>query len=461
MHIDSILVIDDEPDMQVALTHSLKKKGYRVQCAGNGAEGLQKFKNHPFELVITDMRMPEMSGMQVLKGIRKLSPQIPVIMMTAYGSVDNAVTAMQTGATDYLQKPFSLETLTTAIHKVSDTRIEAGISPGRPADIPDSFKEKQIITQDPEMDNILSMAEQVSQSDATILILGENGTGKELLASFIHQKSPRTSGPLVAINCAALQDTLAESELFGHERGAFTGAVNRKEGRFELANQGTLLLDEVSELSPSLQAKILRALQEREIDRVGGQQPRPIDVRVIAISNKDLLKEVREGRFREDLFYRLNVLPITLPLLRERKEDITVLAEFFLKKYSLINNRSMTRVAPETRECLLAHTWPGNIRELENVVERAVLVGKGNAMLPEHLNFMNTAFPLTTPPRPSPTSTTIKEMEMELILDTLKACSDNRTLAAEYLGISIRTLRNRLREYGITKGHNRADAAER
>ena len=452
MHIDSVLVIDDEPDMQVALRHSLKKKGYRVACAKNGAEGLQKFKNHSFELVITDMRMPEMSGMQVLKGIRKLSPHVPVIMMTAYGSVNNAVTAMQTGATDYLQKPFSLETLTAAIHKVSDKGIDAEPSVDRPANSPDSFKDKRIITQNREMSGILAMAEQVAPSDATILILGENGTGKELLASFIHQKSPRHSGPMVAVNCAALQDTLAESELFGHERGAFTGAFNRKEGRFELANQGTLLLDEVSELSPSLQAKILRALQEREVDRVGGQLPRPIDVRVIAISNKDLLREVREERFREDLFYRLNVLPITLPPLRKRKGDIPLLTEFFLKKYSLINNRSMIRIAPETRERMLSHTWPGNIRELENVVERAVLVGKGNIMLPEHLNFVNTAFPLTTTPRPSPANTTIKEMEMELILDTLKACSDNRTLAAEYLGISIRTLRNRLREYGITKG---------
>ena len=458
MRIDSVLVIDDEPDMQLALTHSLKKKGCHVQCADNGAEGLKKFKSQAFGLVITDMRMPEMSGMQVLKGIRKVSPQIPVIVMTAHGSVNNAVTAMQAGATDYLQKPFSLETLSASIQKVCNDRAESTSPSPSPTDILDDLQKKQIITQDPEMLAILAMAKRVAKSDATIMILGENGTGKELLASFIHQKSPRHSGSMVAINCAALQDTLAESELFGHERGAFTGAFNRKEGRFELANQGTLLLDEVSELSLSLQAKILRALQEREIDRVGGQQPRPIDVRIIAVSNKDLLKAVQEGRFREDLFYRLNVLPITLPPLRNRKADIPLLADFFMKKYSLVNNCRMTRLAPETRERMLSHSWPGNIRELENVVERAVLVGSGNTMLPEHLNFVHIAVSPASSPKSPAKNTTLKEMEMELILDTLKACNDNRTRAAEYLGISIRTLRNRLREYGITKPRDNSGA---
>jgi len=296
----------------------------------------------------------------------------------------------------------------------------------------------------------LTLARRVADSDATILILGENGTGKELLASFIHQESPRKAGPLVAINCAALQETLAESELFGHERGAFTGAFTRKVGRFELADHGTLLLDEVSELTLNMQAKILRVLQEREIDRVGGQQPRSIDVRIIAISNQDLVTAVRENRFREDLFYRLNVLPMTLPPLRERKKDIPLLTNFFLKKYDLINNRRMINVAPATLERLVSHVWPGNIRELENVVERAVLIGKGDTMLPEHLNFVNTR---EGPPSTGPGSVgaTIKEMEMAHILDTLKACQDNRTRTAERLGISLRTLRNRLREYGISR----------
>lgn len=450
MLINSVLVIDDEPDMQLALTHALKKNGCQVQCADNGMDGLKKFKSQKFGLVITDMRMPKMSGMQVLQNIRALSAHVPVIMMTAYGSVNNAVTAIKAGASDYLQKPFSLETLTDTIQKIKEADLVSRHVPDHHPDTLSAIQEKQIITGDPAMLDTLATARRIAGSEATILILGENGTGKELLAAFIHQESHRKRGPFIAINCAALQETLAESELFGHERGAFTGAFNRKEGRFELADQGTLLLDEVSELTLNLQAKILRVLQEREVDRVGGQQPRPIDVRIIAISNKDLFKAVRENRFREDLFYRLNVLPLTLPPLRDRKKDIPLLVNFFLKKYSLINNCSMLEAAPETLECMAAHTWPGNIRELENVIERAVLIGKGDTMLPEHLNFIHTQE--TSPVvKPHPTSTTIKEMEMALILDTLKACHDNRTRAAEYLGISIRTLRNRLREYGISR----------
>jgi len=449
MRVDSVLVIDDEPDMQLALRHALKKNGCDVQCACNGAEGLKMFREEKFGMVITDMRMPEMSGMQVLEGIKAVSPKIPVIMMTAYGSINSAVEAMKAGASDYLLKPFSLETLTTTVQKVCDTTPFPEKRTCQNPDATTGLKEKAIITQDACMMEALDLAKRVADSDATILILGENGTGKELLASFIHLESRRKAGPLVAINCAALQETLAESELFGHERGAFTGAFTRKVGRFELADHGTLLLDEVSELTLNMQAKILRVIQEREIDRVGGQQPRSIDVRIIAISNQDLVKAVRENRFREDLFYRLNVLPMTLPPLRERTKDIPLLTEFFLKKYSLINNRRMVKAAPATLEGLVSHPWPGNIRELENVVERAVLIGKGDTMLPEHLNFVKTR-DISRATGPVSPGATIKEMEMTLIMDTLKACKNNRTRAAERLGISLRTLRNRLREYGTT-----------
>ena len=449
MHVDSVLVIDDEPDMQLALRHALKKNGCDVQCAGNGVEGLKRFGERNFGLVITDMRMPEMSGMQVLQGIKAVSPKVPVIMMTAYGSINSAVAAMKAGASDYLLKPFSLETLTATVRKVCDLNAHPGRTVCQKPERAAGSKERSIITQDPFMMDALALARRVADSDATILILGENGTGKELLASFIHQESRRKAGPLIAINCAALQETLAESELFGHERGAFTGAFTRKVGRFELADHGTLLLDEVSELTLNMQAKILRVLQEREIDRVGGQQPLPIDVRIIAISNQDLVKAVQENRFREDLFYRLNVLPMTLPPLRARKKDIPLLATFFLKKYSLINHRRMTKTAPATLECLMSHPWPGNIRELENVVERAVLIGSGDTMLPEHLNFVN-AVETSRATRQALSGATIKEMETALILDTLEACQNNRTRAAERLGISLRTLRNRLREYGLT-----------
>jgi len=450
MQVDSVLVIDDEPDMQLALRHALKKNGCDVQCAGNGVEGLKRFKEKNFGLVITDMRMPEMSGMQVLQGVKALSPKIPVIMMTAYGSINSAVEAMKAGASDYLLKPFSLETLTATLQKVCDVSAYPQRNVCQKPEMTSGLKEKAIITQDPSMMDVLALARCVADSDATILILGENGTGKELLASFIHQESRRKTGPLVAVNCAALQETLAESELFGHERGAFTGAFTRKVGRFELADQGTLLLDEVSELNLNMQAKILRVLQEREIDRVGGQQPQPVDVRIVAISNQDLVKAVQENRFREDLFYRLNVVPITLPPLRERIKDIPLLVKYFLKKYSLINNRRMLKLAPSTLECLASHGWPGNIRELENVVERAVLIGKGDTMLPQHLNFVNTRV-VSGATCPAPSGATIKEMETVLILDTLKSCQNNRTRTAKRLGISLRTLRNRLREYGIPR----------
>ncbi len=453
MPFDSVLVIDDEPDMQLALTHALKKNGCDVQCAGNGVDGLKKFKEKKFGLVITDMRMPEMSGMQVLQGVKAVSPKIPVIMMTAYGSINRAVEAMKAGASDYLLKPFSLETLSATVQKVCDANGYPERMTCRNSEIENNLKDKTIITQDPCMMDVLDLARRVADSDATILILGENGTGKELLASFIHQESRRKTGPLVAINCAALQETLAESELFGYERGAFTGAFTRKVGRFELADQGTLLLDEVSELTLNMQAKILRVLQEREIDRVGGQQPLAIDVRIIAISNQNLVKAVQENRFREDLFYRLNVLPMTLPPLRERKKDIPLLVRFFLKKYSLINNRRMTKTAPAALEYLVSHLWPGNVRELENVVERAVLIGNGDTMLPEHLNFIDT-MEKSQATRLASSGTTIKEMETVLIMDTLKACHNNRTRTAERLGISLRTLRNRLREYGISRHHD-------
>lgn len=452
MRVDSVLVIDDEPDMQLALAHSLKKKGCQVQCAGNGAEGLKKFKDQPFGLVITDMRMPEMSGMQVLKGIRKLSPQVPVIMMTAYGSVNNAVTAMQAGATDYIQKPFSLETLSTTIQKVCADSTGSQPQAGGSTNILDSLQEKKTITQDPEMLAILDMAGRVAKSDATILILGENGTGKELLASFIHQKSRRRSGPLVAINCAALQETLAESELFGHARGAFTGAFNSKEGRFELANQGTLLLDEVSELSPSLQAKILRALQEREIDRVGGQRPRPIDVRIVAISNRDLSKAVREGRFREDLFYRLNVVALEVPSLKERQEDIPLLAQAFLERFASKNRKTIKGYTPAAMSQLMNAPWPGNIRELMNTIERGVILTRAEFLDNGDFSIVN-----QSPQEPIPETSLItsadilplENVEKTAILKALEQLGGNKSETARQLGITRRTLHQKLKRYGV------------
>ena len=305
---------------------------------------------------------------------------------------------------------------------------------------------KKIITQDSELIKISNLAKNVAPSNATVLILGESGTGKELLASLIHQNSERSERPYVAVNCAALPESLAESELFGHEKGSFTGAESRKIGKFELGNYGTILLDEISEMAMTLQAKLLRVLQEREIDRIGGNKPIPIDVRIIAISNIDLKKAVKEGTFRQDLFYRLNVIPLTIPALRKRKGDIPLLANHFLKKFSIGNDKEMKRISEQTISLLQKYDWNGNVRELENTIERAVLLGSGEVLLPKHL-FLEEPEVSGQQPIPIKVGLSLKEMERQLIFQTLKEVNDNRTHAAKLLGISIRTLRNKLREY--------------
>ncbi|MBN1277426.1 MAG: sigma-54-dependent Fis family transcriptional regulator [Deltaproteobacteria bacterium] len=446
MEAQSILVVDDEPDMRLALSHALSRSGHSVECASSGFEALEKFRKDNYSMVITDMKMPEMTGMELLGKVKGMSPQVPVIMITAYGTINNAVEAMQEGASDYILKPFSAETLEATVKKAGmslhdQKRVNVNI-----IDDEGSPEPKRIITRDKELNNVLSLARDVAPSNATVLIQGESGTGKELLASYIHHYSGRKDSPYVAVNCAALPENLAESELFGHERGSFTGAVGRKIGKFELANDGTILLDEITEMPLQLQAKLLRVLQEREIDRVGGSRPVPIDIRVIAVSNIDLKKAVREGRFREDLYYRINVIPLYIPPLRERKHDIPLLAEFFLEKYNSRNARKMTGIADETISLLLKYGWKGNVRELENTIERAVLLGKGDVLLPKHL-FLEDREDSRKEALKVRVGTSVREMEKELIFQTLREVGDNRTQAAELLGISIRTLRNKLKEY--------------
>ena len=448
MQAQSILVVDDEPEMRLAVSHALSRSGYSVETAANGFEGLDKFKSEQFNIVITDVKMPDLSGLDVLAEVKKMSPEVPVIMITAYGTINRAVDAMKEGAADYILKPFSFETLKAAVKKL-------GPRPG--VRCRNNFIEvysrsnsekKRIITQDPRLLKITNLAKNVAASNATILILGESGTGKELLASFIHQNSRRATKPYVAINCASLPENLAENELFGHEKGSFTGAETRKLGKFEMANHGTILLDEISEMAMPLQAKLLRVLQEREIDRVGGTRTIPIDVRIIAISNVDLKLAVQKGKFREDLFYRLNVIPFTIPPLRDRKNDIPLLASYFLSKHSANHNKKMKRIAKDTISLLLKYDWKGNVRQLENIIERAVLLGDGEVLLSGHLFLEDDdinrdgQFPLRV-------GSSLKEMERELILQTLTEVDNNRTHAAKLLGISIRTLRNKLKEYNL------------
>jgi DNA-binding NtrC family response regulator len=449
MGLAPILVIDDESEMRSALSHALTRNGFSVESAASGMDALVRIKKDPFSLVITDIKMPEMSGMEVLGAVKKLAPGIPVIVITAYGSIHNAVEAMQAGAADYLLKPFSFETLNATVKKVLDCTDSNGCGQTKQnTKVQPTIK--TLVTEDPKLLDILKLAKSVATSRSTILIQGESGTGKELLAVYIHENSGFNDEPYVAVNCAALPDTLAESELFGHEKGAFTGAVNRKMGKFELAKHGTVVLDEISEMTLPLQAKLLRVLQEREIDRVGGSRSVPMHARVVAISNVDLKKAISENKFREDLYYRINVVPFTIPALDERKEDIPLLVEHFLEKYAQLNNQEKKKISDAAMTQLVNKEWKGNIRELENSIERAVLIGSGPELLPEHLFFD----PADSPSRSQSHSvlsmwagTTVKEMEKQLITKTLEEVNDNRTHAAELLGISIRTLRNKLREY--------------
>lgn len=443
----SILVVDDEPEMRVAVAHALTHSGYSVATAANGDEALERVRSQAFRMVITDVKMPRMSGMEFLLEVRKIAPQVPVIMMTAYGTIGNAVEAMKRGACDYLIKPFSTESLEAVVSNAwRGDRSEERIAEAEPALRP-SPEAKRIITQDASFLRTLEYAQTVAASNATVLIQGESGTGKELLAAYIHQHSSQREKPYIAVNCAALPETLAESELFGHEKGSFTGAVTRKVGKFELANYGTILLDEVSETPLALQAKLLRVIQEREIDRVGGTRPVPVQLRIIAISNLDLKKAVGAGKFREDLFYRLNVVPLCIPPLRERKADIPLLARHFLERYRVAYQKEMRILAEETQALLAKYDWKGNVRELENSIERAVLLGKGEVLLPKHL-FLETPRTDAGGALSVKAGVSVREMEKQLIFQTLKEVQGNRTHAARLLGISIRTLRNKLREYG-------------
>jgi len=448
MDLPPILVIDDEADMRSAISQALNRSGFTVESACSGTEALAKFKSDKFSLVITDEKLPEISGTEVLGSLKKMSPQIPVIMLSSGGSVNDAVEAMQQGAADYLLKPFSFEILEKTVKKIiGGSNGNGQSSAGCNLNVKHPCG-KEIITRNPALQSILTLARNIAASNATVLIQGESGTGKELLAAYIHRHSRQPHEPYVAVNCAALPDTLAESELFGHEKGAFTGAVSRKIGKFELAKQGTVVLDEISEMPLQLQAKLLRVLQEREIDRIGGTHPIPVAARVVAISNVNLKKAVAEGKFREDLYYRINVIPLRLPPLRERKDDIALLAGYFLKKTSASNNKNVAAISDEAMDLLLKHDWKGNVRELENSIERAVLVGSADMILPEHL--ILDSLPSACGSRKEwaiEAGVTVKEMEKELIVRTLAEVADNRTRAAELLGISIRTLRNKLHEY--------------
>jgi DNA-binding NtrC family response regulator len=435
---NNVLIVDDEVAMRAALEASFRRSGWRVQTAVGVSDALSKFRTAPFELVVTDMRMTDGDGLQVMQGVRAFVPETPVILLTAYGSVPGAVQAIREGACDYLQKPVSFEQLEStaerflAAHNAQEKRgaLFEGIACSA------SFRA------------VIARAQRVAQTDADILMEAESGTGKELLARLVHRASPRSDGPFVAVNCSAFPDNLLESELFGHVRGAFTGAHSAKAGKFELADGGTLLLDEVGEMPLALQPKLLRVLQEREVDRLGDTRPVGVNVRVIATTNRSLRDDVDAGRFRADLYYRLNVVPISIPPLRERREDIPAMARHFLRKHEPKAQSGLFEISSELAVQLEEHDWPGNVRELENFIRRALALSSG------------TILPAQPVEEGSPSrrddgrdtlqsGMTLQSMERQLLEKTLEATGGNRTRTAELMGLSLRTVRNKIREYGL------------
>src|SRR5436309_273012 len=417
--------------MLSALEAALRRKGHTVETASNGLDAVSKLESAPVQAVITDLRMPGLDGLGLLQHIRRTRPSLPVIVLSAYGTVPTAVDAMKAGATDFLLKPFSH----IALDEILNQHVARGASPRAPVE------SAEIITQNSLMLSLLDQAAQAAKTNATILVQAESGTGKELLARWIHKNSANHNGPFVAVNCAALPENLLESELFGYEKGAFTGANNFKPGKFELAQNGTILLDEIGEMAPLLQAKLLRVLQEQEVDRIGGKRPIPIRVRVIATTNKELRKLIARGQFREDLFFRLNVVPLRVPPLRDRKDDIAVLTEHFVKKYG-----APSQPDAETLELLQRYGWPGNVRELENIIHRSFALRGRLKITPSDLFDQS----VESPDAPAlQAGQSVGEMERKLIMTTLEQTNGNRTHAARLLGISLRTLRNKLREYRV------------
>jgi len=456
MSIQRILIVDDDNLSREFLAEAVSSLGLQADAVASGREALERLGSKDFDLVLTDLRMPGMDGIELIQAMQLRFSEVPAVLVTAHGTIEATVQAMRLGARDFLVKPVSPDTIRLVVERIQHTgrlerenqylREEAGAA-GEP----------RIIARSREMLETLSAAQRIAGSDGTVLITGESGTGKEQVAAYVRHQSDRRQRPFVRVNCAALSEQLLESELFGHERGAFTGAVKRREGRFELSDGGTLLLDEIGEISPALQAKLLRVLQEGEFERVGGNQTIRVDVRVIATTNRDLAKEVEAGKFREDLYYRLHVLPLHLAPLRERSEDVVPLAEHFARHYAERGGKPCPSFSREAQRALLDWDWRGNVRELENVVQRAVVLLEGDEVTPNDLSFgpraqtaSDAAANLAGELQPGQlrrvlANRPVSEVERELILGTLDSTSGNKTEAARRLGVTARTLSNKMR----------------
>jgi DNA-binding NtrC family response regulator len=468
MPIEKIVVVEDDLIVRKNLEQQLRQRRYDVASAANLSTAREILAKDTFDLVFTDVRLPDGEGTELLRELQA-RPQKPlVVIMTGFGTAEFAVSCLRDGAFDYLFKPFSNEQLEFTLKKAEEftqlVKVNTYLSHEE-----DEESGYELVGRSSAMEQLRDLIRKVARTQATVLIQGESGTGKELVARAIYRESPRSQAPFIKLNCAAIPENLIESEFFGHEKGAYTGATNKREGRFELAHTGTILLDEISEISPAVQVKLLRVLQERELERVGGNRTIKFDVRVLATTNRNLEQSVERKEFRQDLFFRLNVVPIIVPPLRDRKEDIPQLAERFLRRYARKHGVSVAGISPACLEALLSHRWPGNVRELQNVVERAVILsGGGDELQPENLGFValspGSSVPASGSPGPAlaPASTSaagsasaseepvaLDELEKRHILMVLERCQGNRTHAAKKLGISIRTLRNKLHEYGF------------
>ncbi len=452
---ETVLIVEDKESMAQMLAETIGTAGFRCVTAKDGAEGIRQIKENKVDLVLTDLKLPKRDGMEVLRTAKEENPMLPVIMMTAYGSVDVAVKAIKDGAYDFITKPFDTDHLLHLIRKALETQRLMTENLLLKEEFSSVIGMPTIIGRSEKIHDVARKIQRVAHAKTTVLLLGESGTGKELFARAIHRLSPRKDYSFVPINCAAIPKELLESELFGHEKGSFTGAETKKLGKFELADRGTIFLDEIGEMDPSLQAKIMRVIQEGEIERVGGLKSIPVDVRVIAATNKDIEKAVSEGLFREDLYYRLNVFPIKVPPLRDRVEDIPLLVDFFARKYCAEMKTGIKDVSKEVLNMLVEYPWKGNVRELENAIERAVILSEGPTIEPEHISL--NPVPSKSTLGPLPMNGTLEEAakealrlaETQRISKALRETKGNKSRAAELLNVSYKTLLTKIKEYGI------------
>jgi DNA-binding NtrC family response regulator len=450
-----ILVVDDEEIVRESLSGWLAKDGYTLATAQDGPKAIEALRQSRWSILLVDLKMPGMDGLQVLESAKQIQPDAAVVIMTAYATVETAVEAMKSGAYDYLVKPFDPEELSLMMVKIVAQQQLVRENVLLRKVLKRDYHFRDMLSKNPGMFKMFDLARSAARSQSTILVLGESGTGKELLARAIHAESPRHEAPFVAVSCAALTETLLESELFGHEKGSFTGAVSRRKGRFESAHGGTLFLDEIGDITPKLQLDLLRVLEERKFFRVGGSDPVDVDVRIIAATNRDLKKAVADGQFREDLYYRLNVIPILLPPLRDRREDIPLLVDHFLEHLSVETDRKIEGVSADALALLMRHDWPGNVRELRNVLERGMVVAKGSLIQADDLGLVSSGLR----EEPFDSSLTLDEVERRHITAVLQHAGGNVTQAARTLAIDRVTLYNKIKKYGLRRGEDESFGA--